>query len=123
MAQSLQTEVILTHPHQSLGKVQLDWTPQPGAYLEFEGKNYAVLERHHRYQFKAGRYRLHAIALYVQTAQPPVEKSWLAGRWIIGDVTCRFNAGSELIRCAVNPNGPCNSCRFYEQVSEAGTEN
>jgi len=46
----LPTEVILMHPHQSLGKVQLDWVPQPGAYLELEGKTYAVLERRHRYQ-------------------------------------------------------------------------
>ena len=46
---SLPTEVILTHPRQSLGKLQLDWTPQPGNYLDFDGKTYAVLERCHRY--------------------------------------------------------------------------
>ncbi|MEA5516378.1 hypothetical protein VB654_20280, partial [Nodularia sp. UHCC 0506] len=32
---SLATEVILTHPSQSLGRVQLDWTPQPGNYVDF----------------------------------------------------------------------------------------
>ncbi|MBD2681606.1 MULTISPECIES: DUF6464 family protein [Nostoc] len=113
---SLQTEVILTHPRESLGRVQLDWTPQPGNYLDFEGKTYAVLERRHRYQLKAGRYRLHNIAIYVQSAKRPSEKSLVEGRWVIGDATCRYNAHSEIIRCAVNPDGPCESCRFYENL-------
>ncbi|MEB3178192.1 MAG: DUF6464 family protein [Nostocaceae cyanobacterium] len=111
---SLPTEVILTQPRQSLGSVKFDWTPQPGNYLDLEGKTYAVLERRHRYQFKGGRYRLHKIALYVQSAKRPSEKSLVEGRWVIGDANCRFNAHSELIRCAVNPDGPCVSCRYYE---------
>ncbi|BCL37130.1 DUF6464 family protein [Nostoc sp. MS1] len=113
---SLPTEVILTHPRRSLGKVQLDWTPQPGNYLDFEGKTYAVLERRHRYQFKSGRYRLHNIAVYVQSAQKPTEKTLVAGRWVVGDATCTYNAHSEIIRCAVNPNGPCESCRYYQRA-------
>lgn len=55
---SLPTEVILTHPRQNLGKVQLDWIPQPGNYVELKGKTYAVLERHHHYQYKVGGYSL-----------------------------------------------------------------
>ncbi|MFQ4143396.1 DUF6464 family protein [Chlorogloeopsis sp. ULAP02] len=113
---SLPTEVILTHPRQSLGSVQLDWMPQPGNYLDLEGKTYAVLERSHRYQFKAGRYRLQKVALYVQTAKRPEEKTWVNGRWVIGDANCCYNAHSEIIRCAVNPEGPCDSCRFYEKL-------
>ncbi|MDF5731953.1 MAG: DUF6464 family protein [Rhizonema sp. PD38] len=112
----LPTEVILTHPRQTLGSVQLDWTPQPGNYLDLEGKTYAVLERRHRYQLKAGRYRLYKIALYVQSAIPPSEKSFVEGRWIIGDASCRYNAHSEMIRCAVNPDGPCKTCRFYKSA-------
>ena len=111
---SLPTELILTHPRQSLGKLQLDWTPQPGNYLDFEGKTYAVLERLHRYQLQGGRYILYNIAIYVQTAQRPEEKTLVEGRWVIGDATCNYNALSEIIRCAVNPAGPCKSCRFYE---------
>ncbi|MTJ07956.1 DUF6464 family protein [Anabaena sp. UHCC 0204] len=110
----LPTEVILTSSHQSLGKLQFDWTPQPGNYIDIEGQTYAVLERCHRYQLKAGHYRLHNIAIYVQKAKRPEEKSLVEGRWIIGDATCNFNALSEIIRCAVNPEGPCKSCRFYE---------
>ena len=113
---SLPTEIILTHPRQSLGKVQLDWTPQPGNYLDLQGKTYAILERRHRYQLKAGRYKLQKIAIYVQSAQRPAEKSFVEGRWVIGDATCRFNAHSEIMRCAVNPEGPCERCRFYESV-------
>ena len=112
---SLPTEVILTHPRQSLGSVQLDWTPQPGNYLDLEGQTYAVIERRHRYQLTWGRYQLHKIALYVQSAAPPSERSFIEGRWVLGDAKCRFNARSELIRCAVNPEGPCDRCRFYEK--------
>jgi len=114
---SLPTEVILTHPRQSLGNVNLDWTPQPGNYLDLEGKTYAVLERRHRYQLKSGRYKLHKIALYVQSAPRPTERSLIEGRWVLGDANCHFNARSELIRCAVNPEGPCDRCRFYEKSS------
>jgi hypothetical protein len=110
----LPTEVILNHPQQTIGNVRLDWNPQPGAYLDLEGETYAVLERRHRYQYKSGKYHLQKIALYVQSAQRPSERSLLNGYWVIGDASCRFNARSELVRCAVNPSGPCEACRFYE---------
>ncbi len=112
---SLPIEVILTHPRQTLGNLTLDWNPQPGHYLDLKGKTYAVLERRHRYKLKSGRYRLHKIALIVQSAPRPAEKSLIDGRWVLGDASCRFNAHSELVRCAVNPVGPCDSCRFYEK--------
>jgi hypothetical protein len=116
--ESLPTEVILTHPHRSLGKVQLDWMPQPGNYLELRGKTYAVLERHHHYQYKVGGYCLQKISLYVQSAPRPAETSLIDGRWVIGDTKCRFNARSEILRCAVNPDGPCAGCRYYEALEE-----
>lgn len=115
---SLPTELILSNSRQSLGSVHLDWAPQPGAYLDLEGQTYAVLERRHRYQLKAGRYHLHKIALYVQTAQRPIEQSLIDGRWVLGDATCGFNGRSELIRCAVNPLGLCEGCQFYERSDE-----
>ncbi|MEH2150021.1 DUF6464 family protein [Nostoc sp.] len=34
--------------------------------------------------------------------------------YLIGDISCKFNARSGYIRCAVNPDGPCNGCRHYE---------
>jgi hypothetical protein len=113
---SLPTEVILTHPRQTIGNIHLDWTPQPGNYLDIEGKTYAVLERRHRYQLRSGRYQLQKIALYVQSAPRPTEQSLVNGHWVLGDANCRFNAHSELLRCAVNPEGPCDRCRFYEHL-------
>ncbi|HEY9903895.1 MAG TPA: DUF6464 family protein [Candidatus Sericytochromatia bacterium] len=111
---SLPAEVILSHPSSTLGHLYLDWNPQPGAYLEVEGQTYMVLERRHRYLLKSGRYQLHKIALYVQKVDVPVEVSLLDGRWVIGDITCSYNARSELLRCAPNPRGPCDRCVHYQ---------
>ncbi len=36
--------------------------------------------------------------------------------YLIGNISCRFNARSGYIRCAVNPQGPCQGCRHYEEV-------
>jgi hypothetical protein len=113
---SLPTEVILSHPRQSLGEMKLDWMPQPGNSLALKGETYTVLERHHHYQYKVGGYCLRKISLYVQAAQTPSETSWIEGRWVLGDSSCRFNARSELLRCAINPGGPCEACRSYEFV-------
>ena len=32
----------------------------------------------------------------------------------IGDPSCRYNALSPQLRCAVNPHGPCEGCKEYE---------
>lgn len=109
-AESLPTEVILTQSQQVLAKILLGWTPQPGNYLDLDGKTYAVLERSQRYQLKSGRYKLDKIALYVQSAIRPEEQSLVDGEWVIGDATCKYNARSTLLRCAVNPIGPCEGC-------------
>lgn len=108
------TELILNHPPRSLGQVQLDWMPQPGAQVVHEGQQYIVLERRHRYQFTASRYQLCQIAVYVQRASAANDKSWVGDRWVLGDMTCQFNAQSEIMRCAVNPEGPCAGCRHYQ---------
>jgi hypothetical protein len=34
--------------------------------------------------------------------------------YLIGDISCKFNARSGYVRCAVNPSGPCGNCRHYE---------
>jgi hypothetical protein len=63
-ADSLPIEVIINHPHQSLGYVCLDWHPQPGHYLDLEGQTYTVLERRQRYHLSNGRYDLAKIVIY-----------------------------------------------------------
>lgn len=114
---AVSTEVILAHSQQSLGRLQLDWIPQPGSPLDVAGQTYMVLERRHSYEFKSGRYRLNKISLVVQSAPVAIDRSQVEGRWVLGDVTCQFNAHSELIRCAVNPDGPCSGCRDYVRVA------
>jgi len=115
----LPTEIILQKSLQTLGTLHLDWIPQPGAYLDLEGGTYAVLERRHRYHLKSGKYQLQTIALYVQERSRPDEQSWVAGQWVIGDASCVYSARSELLRCGVNPVGPCSGCRFYEKRRDA----
>lgn len=115
---SLPTELILSSPRQSLGCVDLDWMPQPGNELVHQGQLYRVLERRHRYQFKANRYQLYKIALFVQAAAMPDEKSWIGDRWVIGDATCRYNAHSEILRCAIRPYGPCQGCPDYAPTAD-----
>ncbi len=36
--------------------------------------------------------------------------------YIVGDITCRFNARSAYLRCATNPSGPCKQCPHYESI-------
>ncbi len=46
----------------------------------------------------------------------PPDSYYLEGvGYLIGDISCRFNARSRYIRCAVNPEGPCQGCRHYEE--------
>jgi hypothetical protein len=110
---SLPTELILNHPRQRLGSLYLEGTPQPGALISHAGQLYTVLERCHRYQFRANRYHLHKIALYVQKVHLSEEHSWVNEGWVIGEATCRYNARSPLLRCAINPAGPCRDCTHY----------
>ncbi|MEB3182076.1 MAG: DUF6464 family protein [Nostocaceae cyanobacterium] len=43
------------------------------------------------------------------------ERYYLEGvGYLIGDISCQYNARSGYIRCAVNPEGPCEGCRYYE---------
>ncbi|HEY9849999.1 MAG TPA: DUF6464 family protein [Leptolyngbyaceae cyanobacterium] len=34
----------------------------------------------------------------------------------IGDTTCKFNARSPYLRCAIAPSGPCEGCRHYQKL-------
>jgi hypothetical protein len=111
---SLPTEVLTAYPEKSLGRLYLDWIPQPGNYLEIEGRAYRVLERKHRYQLKLGQYRLCSMVIQVQITNVPAEMSLVNGCWVIGDARCKYNAHSELIRCAVNPTSTCKECQFWE---------
>ncbi|MEN9220863.1 MAG: DUF6464 family protein [Thermostichus sp. BF3_bins_97] len=47
------------------------------------------------------------MVVYTYIASPP---------GCIGDPTCRYNAHSLELRCAVNPCGPCEGCPHYEKA-------
>ncbi|MDX2231965.1 MAG: DUF6464 family protein [Leptolyngbyaceae cyanobacterium bins.349] len=36
--------------------------------------------------------------------------------YIVGDLSCQYNARSPHLRCAVNPSGPCQGCLLYEAI-------
>ncbi len=66
--------------------------------------------------------RLNSVRLVVNyrertaiSSQP--EQQYIEGvGYIIGDLTCKFNARSSQVRCAVNPLGPCKGCRDYQSI-------
>jgi Family of unknown function (DUF6464) len=54
----------------------------------------------------------------------PSDRYYLEGvGYLIGDISCKFNARSGYIRCAVNPEGPCEGCRYYEPKEFPPNEN
>lgn len=112
----LPTEIILTPALQCIGRLSLDRQLQPGNYMDFRGKTYAILERHHFYQYHVGGYRFNKATLHVQESQRPEETTLIGDRYVIGNANCRLNARSEIIRCAVNPEGPCEGCRYFESI-------
>jgi Family of unknown function (DUF6464) len=47
------------------------------------------------------------------------EEQYIEGvGYVIGDLTCTYNARSPYIRCAVNPDGLCQDCRHYHREEE-----
>ena len=56
-----------------------------------------------------------ASILPLQMPHLPSEVQYVQGVGeLIGDITCQFNARSAYLRCAVNPEGPCQGCRYYQ---------
>jgi hypothetical protein len=90
-----------------------------GPYVEHQGQTYAVLERSHQYNLRGGRYQLAKIALYVRPVTVDLkDRVELPDKtWAIGDLTCVYNARSELLRCTPNPAGPCAGCSEYHPLA------
>ncbi len=106
--------------NQLIDRLELDEVPHPGRWLELDDRSFLVLQRHHRYQLRGGRYELSSIALQVKPQRRPADATWWQGQWVIGDPSCRFNARSPLLRCAVLPAGPCDRCLHHSRL-ENGT--
>lgn len=66
-----------------------------------------------RERFRAARLSLDSRRIANISSLP--EEQYIQGvGYIIGDLTCKFNARSPIVRCAVNPLGPCKNCSQYE---------
>jgi len=50
--------------------------------------------------------------------EQPEEREIEGIGWVIGDLSCQFNSGSPLLRCAINPLGPCAGCHSYEPKAD-----
>jgi Family of unknown function (DUF6464) len=51
------------------------------------------------------------------TTEIPSDRYYLEGvGYLVGDISCRYNARCGHLRCAVNPTGPCQSCHYYESL-------
>jgi hypothetical protein len=50
---------------------------------------------------------------YKRIPRDPEEQYIEGVGYIIGDVTCKYNARSPYMRCAVNPSGLCEGCRDH----------
>ncbi len=59
---------------------------------------------------------MQATAMSRLRCNPPLlEEQYVEGiGFLIGDISCQYNARSAYIRCAINPQGPCKECRYYE---------
>ncbi len=104
----------LLAPDRVLGQMVLEGNPQPGQCIEVDGIFYRILERRHCYHLKKGKYHLHKAVLRLQPLEHQDLHLW-QGQWVIGNPECKYNARSELLRCAVNPNGVCSSCPHFER--------
>lgn len=97
-----------------INRVDLDDPPEPGRWLILDEESFLVMQRRHRYALRNGCYVKTTVTLLVKPQKRPVDASpWRHG-WVIGDPTCRFNALSPLLRCAVWPEGPCDTCSHRE---------
>lgn len=49
--------------------------------------------------------------------RPPVpDQHYVEGMGlVIGNVLCEYNARSPYLRCAINPSGPCDKCKHYQE--------
>lgn len=116
--EGLLTEIVLARSRRHLGRTYLEATPQPGSNLYFEGQYYTILERHHHYQYQGGGYALQKMSVYVQATGDLTERNYDRDRgWVVGDPNCRYNARSPVLRCAVNPEGPCAGCPYFEAIA------
>lgn len=63
------------------------------------------------------RQAMTATRVRIRCSIQPSDRYYLEGvGYLIGDITCQYNARSGYMRCAVNPQGPCSGCRHYQSL-------
>ncbi|GAB1545459.1 hypothetical protein NUACC21_81350 [Scytonema sp. NUACC21] len=68
-----------------------------------------------RLQFRRAAVASSRTGIRQNTISESSDRYYLEGvGYLIGDISCQFNARSGYIRCAVNPDGPCEGCRHYQ---------
>lgn len=78
---------------------------------------WAIRKTHARSRLRMRQAAMNFPAVQGRHNLRPVEgdRYYLEGvGYLIGDISCKFNARSGYIRCAVNPDGPCNGCCHYQ---------
>lgn len=53
--------------------------------------------------------------VYSGDSNPTSDRRRPATKYFIGDTNCINNAQSPYIRCAINPEGPCDECPHFEK--------
>lgn len=77
-----------------------------------------------RSQFRRAAMSSPARRIRQNTISEPGDRYYLEGvGYLIGDISCQFNARSGYLRCAVNPSGPCEGCRYYQPRETVCSEN
>ncbi|MEL6927471.1 MAG: DUF6464 family protein [Cyanobacteria bacterium J06600_6] len=67
------------------------------------------------------RERLHRNAYdYSNDVYPAQDRRRTITKYFVGDTTCINNANSPYIRCAINPEGPCDDCIHFEKHHHDG---
>ncbi len=103
-----------------IDRVDFDEPPMPGVWFSRDANTFFVMQKRHRYALRFGRYELASIVLMVIYSKKPIDAHLYDNCWVIGDFDCRFNARNPLLRCAVMPEGPCDSCVHRESRPDAG---
>ncbi|MFN5854355.1 MAG: DUF6464 family protein [Pseudanabaenaceae cyanobacterium] len=51
----------------------------------------------------------------------PADINYVTGiGYAIGNTNCIYNARSVYLRCAINPDGPCQDCSYFESHGQIG---
>jgi len=72
------------------------------------------------YYHQSYRGRLNRNYGYSSDAYPRSDRRRPVTKYFIGDTNCINNAHSPYIRCAINPEGPCDECKHFEQHRSDG---